>query len=212
MKSTWLALVALVISAGFVTPALAQDEHAAVVNDSGIQMIARTTQAVDYRRGDHTEIDITGTDLAPDIAGKAKIINKRGLTDIHVDVDHLRSANALDAAYLTYVLSAVSPEGMAKNIGELVEKDGKASVHTTTNLQAFALVITAEPDFAVSQPSELVVAENTLKTTTTGTVVPIDVHYQVFPRSIYLSQASPAPADIRDHKNAPLDLLEARNA
>ena len=82
-----------------------------------------------------------------------------------------------------------------------------------TNLQSFALVITAEPDFAVAQPSELVVAENALRPDTKGTTQPINVHYQVFPRSIYVSQGGPAPADIyRDHKNAPLDLLEARNA
>ena len=188
----------------------AQDQSTA---SSGVETIARATQAIDYRRGDRTDVDITGTDLSPNVTGKAKIINKRGLTDVHVDVEDLRSANALDASYLTYVLWAISPEGMAKNIGELVEKNGKASLHTTTNLQAFALVITAEPDFAVSQPSELVVAENTLKSTTKGSPEPITVHYQVFPRSTYLSQASPAPADIyRDHKNAPLDLLEARNA
>src|SRR5437763_4370207 len=191
----------------------AQDLHSDLTNDSGIQLIARTTQAVDYRRGDHTYIDMGGTNLMPEVTGKAKIINKRGLTDVHVDMENLRPANALDAAYLTYVLWAISPEGNAKNIGELVEKDRKASLHTTTNLQAFALVVTAEPDFAVSQPSELVVAENSLRANTEGTVEPIEVHYHVFPRSIYLSQDSPAPADIyRDHKNAPLDLMEARNA
>lgn len=188
----------------------AQDQSTA---SSGVETIARDTHAIDYRRGDHTDVDITGTDLAPNVTGNAKIINKRGLTDIHVEVENLKSANALDASYLTYVLWAISPEGTAKNIGELVEKNAKASLHTTTNLQAFALVITAEPDFAVSQPSELVVAENTMKATTKGSPEPINVHYQVYPRSTYLSQASPAPADIyRDHKNAPLDLLEARNA
>jgi outer membrane protein OmpA-like peptidoglycan-associated protein len=213
MKSALLALAAAVMSAFLAAPGFSQDEHAAAVGDTGIQMIARTTQAVDYRRGDHTDIELAGTDLLPAVTGTAKIINKRGLTDIHVDVANLRSANALDATYLTYVLWAVSPQGMAQNIGELVEKNGKASLHTTTNLQAFALVVTAEPDFAVSQPSELVVAENRLSSVKNGTIVPINVHYQVFPRSVYLSQAVPAPADIyRDDKNAPLDLLEARNA
>ena len=206
-------LVCTLALAGLLAlPAATQAQDQATPS-SGVETIARDTHAIDYRRGDHTDVDITGTDLAPNVTGKAKIINKRGLTDIHVDVENLKSANALDASYLTYVLWAISPEGTAKNIGELVEKNGKASLHTTTNLQAFALVITAEPDFAVSQPSELVVAENTMKATTKGSPEPINVHYQVYPRSTYLSQASPAPADIyRDHKNAPLDLLEARNA
>lgn len=221
MRTARLAVIFFGLSALAAIPTFAQDQPSPstndsapqLVNDSGIQMIARTTQAVDYRRGDHTYVDMTGTNLMPDVTGKAKIINKRGLTDVHVDMENLRSANALDAAYLTYVLWAISPEGNAKNIGELVEKDGKASIHTTTNLQSFALVITAEPDFAVTQPSELVVAENSLRTNTKGTPEPIDVHYRVYPRSVYISTLSPAPADIyRDHKNAPLDLLEARNA
>lgn len=206
-------LVCTLALAGLLSlPAATQAEDQTIASP-GIETIARDTHAIDYRRGDHTDVDITGTALSPNVTGKAKIINKRGLTDIHVDVENLQSANALDASYLTYVLWAISPEGAAKNLGELGVRDNKASLHTTTNLQAFALVITAEPDFAVSQPSELVVAENTMKATTKGSPEPINVHYQVYPRSVYLSQTAPAPADVyRDHKNAPLDLLQARNA
>jgi len=209
MKSFYLALTIVL----FAATVFAQQDQSYTTSDSGIQMIARTTQAVDYRRGDHTYIDMAGTKLMPDVTGKAKIINKRGVSDVHVDIENLRPANALNAAYLTYVLWAVSPEGVPKNTGELIEKNGKASLHTTTSLQAFALVITAEPDFAVAQPSELVVAENSLRADTKGTIEPIQVHYQVFPRSVYISSEAPASADIyRDNKNAPLDLLEARNA
>jgi len=213
MRNACLTFILFVLSAAVGSFAAAQDEHNYTASDSGIQMIARSTQAVDYRRGDHSYVDMTGTNLMPDVTGKAKIINKRGVSDIHVDVENLRPANALDAAYLTYVLWAISPEGVPQNIGELVEKGGRASLHTTASLQAFALVITAEPDFAVSQPSEFVVAENSLRVNTKGTPEPIQVHYHVFPRSFYISSVAPASADIyRDSKNAPLDLLEARNA
>src|ERR1044071_5024230 len=213
MSNVWLASVLVVLSSFATDLTFAQDEHSSFTNDSGIRMIARTTQAVDYRRGDRSYVDMTGTNLMPGAIGKAKIINKRGLTDVHVDMEKLRSANALDATYLTYVVWAISPEGSPKNLGELVEKDGKASIHTTTNLQSFALVVTAEPDFAVSEPSELVIAENSLRPDTKGTPEAIEVHYRVYPRSLYTSTLSPASADIyRDHKNAPLDLLEARNA
>lgn len=213
MRTTWLAGFLVVSSLFVAAQSGVQEENRSFTNDSGIQMIARTTSAIDYRRGDHSDVGMTGTNLMPDVTGKAKIINKRGLTDIHLDIENLRPANALDATYLTFVLWAISPEGNAKNLGELVEKDGKASIHTTTNLQSFALVVTAEPDFAVSEPSELVVAENSLRADTKGTPEPIAVHYRVYPRSLYTSTLSPAPADIyRDHKNAPLDLLEARNA
>ena len=68
------------------------------------------------RRGDHTYVDMTGTHLMPDVSGRAKIINKRCVSDVHVDVENLRPANALNAAYLTYVLWAVSPEGVPKNM------------------------------------------------------------------------------------------------
>src|SRR5438552_16747908 len=118
----------------------------------------------------------------PEVTGKAKIINKSGLTDIHVDVENLRLARSIDPAYLTYVLWTVSPQGQAKNVGELIVKDGKASLHTTTNLQAFALVTTGEPDFAVSQPSELVVAENSLRPTTEGQPESVTVRSEVLPR------------------------------
>lgn len=214
MRAAVLALGFFVLSLTAATCAAAQDErNTYTAPDSGIRMIARTTQAVDYRRGDHTYVDMNGTQLMPQVMGKAKIIDKRGASDIHVDLENLRPANSLDAAYLTYVLWAISPEGVPKNVGELIEKNGKTSLHATTNLQAFALVVTAEPDFAVSEPSELVIAENSLRATTKGTPEPIQVHYNVFPRSFYVSQGTPASADIyRDNKNAPLDLMEARNA
>ncbi|HEX3741702.1 MAG TPA: OmpA family protein [Terriglobales bacterium] len=179
----------------------------------GIQMIAETTQAVNYRKGATTAVDFKGTSLMPEFTGKAKIINKRALTDIHVDVEHLQPAKSLDLAYLTYVLWAISPEGQAKNIGELVPHDGKASLHTTTDLQAFALVITAEPDFAVSHPSEMIVGENTLRSTTQGQPEAVDVHYQAFRRAAYVSQVNPVQNSVYgEDKKAPLDLLEARNA
>jgi outer membrane protein OmpA-like peptidoglycan-associated protein len=97
MRSAWLGLGVFLVFMLTGISALAQDEHASVGSDSGVQMIARTTQAVDYRRDDHTDVDLTGTNLMPGVTGKAKIINKRGLTDIHVDIENLRSANALDA-------------------------------------------------------------------------------------------------------------------
>lgn len=179
---------------------------------SGVVTVARNTEAVDYRSGAETGVALVGTDLMPEVSGKAKIISKRGLTDVHVDVDHLRRPETLDAAFLTYVLWAISPEGNAENIGELQDKDGKASLHTTTHLQAFALVITAEPDFAVHAPSELVIAENQLKSDTKGVPQPINVHYQATPRTTYVLAAGPDLHSENNGHKPPLDLVEARNA
>ncbi len=204
---SWLLLLIC-----FCAPAVcAQSDQSA--SNSGVNMIARTTMAVNYRRGETTHLDLKGTDLMPELTGEAKIINKSGLTDIHVDINNLRPARGIDLAYLTYVLWTVSPQGQAKNVGELLVKDAKASLHTTTSLQAFALVITAEPDFAVAQPSELVVGENSLRPTTEGQPESVNVRYQVFPRSIYVSQVTPVQHDVYGNDGAvPLDLLEARNA
>lgn len=177
------------------------------------QMESRSVQSVDYRSGATTGVDLKGTDLMPEVTGKAKVISKRQLTDVHVDIEHLRPAKSIDLAYLTYVLWSISPQGHAKNIGELVEHDGKASLHTTTDMQAFALVITAEPDFAVAQPSDMVVAENSLRNTTQGRPEEVDVRYETFPRSIYAGQVTPIQNLVYGvDKKAPLDLLEARNA
>src|SRR5438270_5108288 len=216
MKSTFVCCSLLLISISLLSAqdnANEQNNNTSGPSSWGIQMIARTTQAVDYRKGATTAVDLKGTDLMPELVGKAKITNKRRLTDIRVDVDHLRPAKSLDLTYLTYVLWAISPEGHAKNIGELVPHDGKASLSTNTDLAAFALVISAEPDFAVAEPSEMVVAENTLRSTTQGRPESMDVHYQVIPRSVYNSQVTPIQSPVYgEDKKAPLDLLEARNA
>lgn len=214
MKSVLLCCALLLGTAGLLfSQETTPDNNPGNPVSSGIQMIARTTHAVDYRSGATTAVDIAGTDLMSQLTGKAKVISKRSLTDIHVNVEHLKPANSIDLAYLTYVLWAISPEGQAKNIGELVEHDGKASLHTTTDLQAFALVITAEPDFAVAQPSDMVVGENTLRQTTQGRPETVDVKYEVIPRAIYASQVTPIKSSVYGvDKKAPLQLLEARNA
>jgi outer membrane protein OmpA-like peptidoglycan-associated protein len=207
---SFLLLFVLVLSGGAI---LAQDEPTSASGSSGMNIVPQTTRAVNYRRGESTSVDMKGTDLMPELTGKAKVISKRGLTDIHVDVEHLRPAKSIDLAYVTYVLWAISPQGNPKNVGELVNKDGKASLHTTTDLQAFALVITAEPDFAVSAPSELVVAQNSVRPDTKGGTETVDVRYEVLPRSAYISQVEPVEKSIYGaDKKAPLDLIQARNA
>lgn len=192
--------------------AIAAQDQLASTTSSGVATIAHTTEAVDYRSGAETGVALVGTDLMPEVNGKAKVISKRGLTDVHVDVDHLRRPETLDSAFLTYVLWAISPEGNAENIGELQDKDGKASLHTTTRLQAFALVISAEPDFAVKTPSELVIAENQLKGDTKGVPQPINVHYRAMPRTTYVLAAGPDLHSENNGHKPPLDLVEARNA
>jgi outer membrane protein OmpA-like peptidoglycan-associated protein len=132
---------------------------------------------------------------------------------IEANLEHLRPANSFGLAYLTYVLWAITPEGRPRNLGELVVHDGKSSVQTTTDLQAFALVVTAEPYFAVTQPSDLVVAQNVIRHDTKGGVEPVDVKFELISRDTYNSQVQPINSPVYEVSNkTPLDLLEARNA
>jgi outer membrane protein OmpA-like peptidoglycan-associated protein len=178
-----------------------------------MQIVSRSTEAVDYRYKGTTKVDLKGTDLAPEVNGKAQVESKPAGVKLDVDLDHLRPANSFGLAYLTYVLWAITPQGTARNLGELVVKDGKSSLHTTTDLQAFALVVTAEPDFAVAEPSDLVVAQNIIRKDTKGGVEPVDVRYELISRDTYNSQVQPINQQVYEVSNkTPLDLLEARNA
>jgi len=132
---------------------------------------------------------------------------------IEANVEHLRPANGFGLAYLTYVLWAITPQGQPRNLGEMIVKDGKSSLHTTTDLQAFALIVTAEPDFAVAQPSDLIVAQNEIRRDTKGGIEPVDVTFQLISRETYNSQVQPINSAVYDVSNkTPLDVLEARNA
>ena len=138
------------------TPAVTGDQ----ASGYHMKVVSRSTEAVDYRHKGSTKVNLRGTDLAPDVRGETKVEGKPAGVSLEASVEHLRPANSFGLAYLTYVLWAITPLGRPRNLGELIEKDGKSSLHTTTDLQAFALIVTAEPYFAVTQPSDLIVAQN----------------------------------------------------
>ena len=202
--------------AAVVSPAFSQ-QSTAVTGDqaSGYRMsvVARSTQAVDYHHKGSTKVDMKGTNLASEVRGEAKVEGQAGGVKIEAEVEHLRPANTFGLAYLTYVLWAITPEGRPRNLGELVVDDGKSSVHTTADLQAFALIVTAEPYFAVTQPSDLIVAQNVIRRDTKGGVEPVDVKFELISRDTYNSQVQPINSPVYEVSNkTPLDLLEARNA
>ena len=210
------ALLISLTFTGLVSSAVSQ-QSTAVTGDqaSGYHMsvVSRSTQAVDYRHKGSTKVDLKGTDLSSNVQGDAKIEGKAGGLKIEASVEHLRPANSFGLAYLTYVLWAITPEGRPRNLGELIVNDGKSSVHTTTDLQAFALIVTAEPYFAVTQPSDLVVAQNVIRHDTKGGVEPVDVKFELISRDTYNSQVQPINSPVYEVSNkTPLDLLEARNA
>jgi len=159
-------------------------------------------------------VQSVGTDLMPAVGGHAKVDGKVGRLAISAELTHLRPASTFGGQFLTYVLWAITPEGRAVNLGEVLPgENGKDKIDVTTDLQAFGLIVTAEPYYSVTHPSNKVVAENILRQETKGFEEPIDAKFDVLEGSQYTIDvpAEQLPASQADH-NAPLDLLEARNA
>ncbi len=177
-----------------------------------VTVVARTTKAINYRHlSGPTEIDFRGTVLMPFSKGQAKVESKRGAIRIQAQFDKMEAATRFGPEFLTYVLWAVSPEGRADNLGEVLLAGAKSKLDVTAQLQAFALIVTAEPYFAVTQPSEVVVLENIVRPDTMGNVEEMDAKFDLLQRSQYTyvqGNAQPAAMDSR----TPFGLHEARNA
>jgi outer membrane protein OmpA-like peptidoglycan-associated protein len=184
------------------------------VRQSAVRMLERTTKAFSYnRRGGSTKIDFRGTSLLPEARGEATVESKPGATRIQAHLQGMWPSTKFGPAYLTYVMWAITPEGGATNIGELLLDRGKTKLDATTELQSFGLIVTAEPYFAVTRPSDFVVMENFIGKDAAGTIEGADVKYELLARGQYTLNAD--PAEIQPPKlssKAPLDLYEARNA
>jgi len=179
-----------------------------------VNVVERTTKAINYQhRSGATKIDFRGTALLPDATGEAKVESKQGYIEIEVEFDELRSASRFGHEYLTYVMWAITPEGRATNLGEVILNGSRSKLNVTTELQAFGLIVTAEPYFAVTQPSDVVVMENVLRRDTAGKVVEIEAKYELLQRGQYTINVLPSDlTPMKMDKKTPLDLYEARNA
>ena len=178
-----------------------------------VVVISRTVQAVNYRhRSGATDVDFAGTSLLPSADGKAKVRSKRGTMEVEADFGNLQSPTTFGSEYLTYVLWAISPEGRPVNLGEvLVGGNDRSKLTATTDLQAFALVVTAEPYYAVRQPSNVVVLENVVRADTKGTTEEVDAKYELMERGGYLPTGYKFDPVVLN-ANLPLEFYEARNA
>ena len=181
-----------------------------------VNVYARSAKAVNYRnRGGSTTLDMKGTDIEPEITGRAKVDGKAGRLAIDVELNHMDRPNMkFGGQYLTYVLWAVTPEGRAVNLGEVLPNgDGKDKLNVTTDLQAFGLIVTAEPYFAVTHPSDVIVAQNVVLPNTKGFEEPIDAKFDVLEGKEYTIDVPVEQLpSTQAQPNVPLDLLEARNA
>ncbi len=182
-----------------------------------VEVVSRSVPAVSYRdRSGWTKIDFQGTSLAPDSKGTAEVRSQLGHMEVKLDVKGLPAPQSFGPLYLTYVLWAITPDGHPTNMGEVVvDSNGKYSGTMTTDLQAFGLIITAEPYWAVRQPSDVVAMQNFIRTDTQGKWETVNAKYELLPRGNYtyhVPETQLKPVDLNSSKKSPLELYEAQNA
>jgi len=176
--------------------------------------VFRTTTAVNYRRArGSVKIHFQTTELLQGASGEAKIQSKNNRMEIGARFAGLEDATKFGLEYLTYVFWAISPQGRAENLGEVVLKKGEAIVKADTEMQTFGLIVTAEPYFAVTQPGNVVVLENDSATESAGKAENIDASYELLSRGAYSSSNTKIENAIFGvDRKTPLELFEARNA
>jgi outer membrane protein OmpA-like peptidoglycan-associated protein len=217
LKNSLLLAMGSALSLGLVAPANSQTtiavESAVPVSTFHMTVTSRTVQAINYRhRSGATEVNLAGTSLLPLSSGEAKVRSKRGTLEVEVEFNNLRTPTIFGNEYLTYVMWAISPEGRPVNLGEvLVGDNDRSKLTATTDLQAFALIVTAEPYFAVRQPSNVVVLENVVTQDTKGTSEQVNAKYELMERGGYIPTGYKFDPVVLNAK-LPLEFYEARNA
>jgi len=176
-------------------------------------LVDRTVKAVKYaHRSGSTKIDFEGTDLMAGAKGEAKVDSHRGAMEIKVEFWNMQKPTTFGGEYLTYVLWAISPEGRPVNLGEvLIGGNDRSKLDVTTDLQAFAMIVTAEPYYAVRRPSNVVVMENAIRPDTVGTAEVVDAKYELVDRGGYIPTGYKFDPVILNSK-LPIEFFEARNA
>ncbi len=179
-----------------------------------ITMVPASIVTINYQhRSGATTIGFQGSPLLPFAKGQAKVTGKVGRIQINAEFSKLESAQKFGQEYLTYVLWAITPEGKSNNLGEILLNGDKSKIDVTTSLQTFGLIVTAEPYFAVSQPSNVVVLQNAVLPETTGTIEQAPANYQLLDRGAYSYTVSATSPNLsRSDNKVPLEFFEAENA
>ncbi|MGH9437272.1 MAG: OmpA family protein [Terriglobia bacterium] len=179
-----------------------------------ITVVGRTVKAISYRTlSGSTKIAFRGTSLMPKASGSARVTSKQSATRVEAQFKNLEPPSTFGPEYLTYVLWAITPDGRPMNVAEIPPGGGSVSIDVTVNLQVFGMIVTAEPYFAVTRPSDVVVMENEVTSSTTGKVEEIDAKTQLLKRGQYTQNVSPNEVQpIQMSPNTPLALYEAENA
>src|SRR5579863_4902184 len=216
LKTQFLLAVGLTLSLGAFAQTNSQTltvEPMSTTPTFRVTVISRSVQAVNYQhRSGSSKLDFAGTDLMPSANGVAQVNSKRGSISIEAEFGNLQKPTTFGTEYLTYVLWAISPEGRAVNLGEvLLGGNHRSKLNVTTDLQAFALIVTAEPYYAVRQPSNAVVLENVIREDTKGTSEAVNAKYELMERGGYIPTGYKFDPVVLNAK-LPLEFFEARNA
>ncbi len=211
-----------------ITPAFPQSAPPAPPGDTvpifSVQVVSRALKAVNYQhRGGATRVNFKGTVLLPHAEGEARVEAKNGYTEVEATFKHVDPPTQFGTEFLTYVLWAITPDGHAINLGELIP-DGadKGKMRVTCPYSTFGLLVTAEPYFSVPYPSDLVVLENQIRPDTMGRTEDIEAKADLLPRKQYTLNIRPQDlpsARMKRANNASmpeyeavLELYQARNA
>jgi outer membrane protein OmpA-like peptidoglycan-associated protein len=176
--------------------------------------VSRSLKALNYRRAGKTvDVDFAGTDLGRGASGAARVESKSNRIQIDAKFTGLQDSTRYGLEYLTYILWAISPQGRAVNLGEVVPKNGNASLKAIVDMQTFGMIVTAEPYYAVTQPGDEVVLENALPQSMLSRVENIDTKYSLISRGSYAQSNTPIEGAIFGvDRKAPQELFQARNA
>ena len=152
------AVLLLIFARAMVSPAAAQ----LPVQLRVVEVKEPDGQILSYRHlAGSTEVVMRGTGLAPKAQVKLKIGSRPGFVELDINrggISGLEPAPRLGKDFLTYVLWVVSVDGKASNLGEITfEGERPVPVNLTTPYQTFWLMVTAEPNYAVVDPSAHVV-------------------------------------------------------
>lgn len=208
MRRNGASVLFFLLLIGFCTdPASGQSEQAVPASN----LISKSVVAIGYKIGGSTKLDLVGTELMSQASGEARVDARTGKTNIQVTLQDMAPPSKLGAEFLTYVLWVITPDGRAGNTGEiLINKSGDGELKATTPAQTFAMIVTAEPYFAVRVPSEMVVLENDTRKNTKGQIFPVN-DFKLMKRAQYEKLGNPLALTL-DLEHVPLAVYEARNA
>ena len=116
--------------------------------------------ALTLQPGKTFDLGFAKTSRAPSRAAmQATIGYDNGQASVKLGYQKMEPAVLFAGDITAYVLWAVTPDGTAENLGEVIadKKSASGSLQAYTGKKTFALMVTAEPFATVTRPTELVI-------------------------------------------------------